>query len=184
MEVLEKSEVVVTKKMDGENTTMYSDHIHARSLDSLHHPSRNWVKNFHNQIGYLIPEHWRVCVENLYAKHSIGYDDLPSYALGFSVWNERNVCLNWDETLEWFELLGITPVETLYRGPFDAEKIKALWKDMSWEKDEGYIVRTVSEFPFSDFRKNVAKFVRKGHVQTIKHWMHGQAVTPNKLLDE
>ena len=36
-------EVVVTEKMDGENTTMYVDHIHARSLDSRHHPSRDWA---------------------------------------------------------------------------------------------------------------------------------------------
>jgi len=37
-------EVVVTEKMDGENTTMYCDNIHARSIDGRHHPSRDWVK--------------------------------------------------------------------------------------------------------------------------------------------
>lgn len=39
-------EVVVTEKMDGENTPMYMDHIHDWSLDSRHHPSRDWVKAF------------------------------------------------------------------------------------------------------------------------------------------
>lgn len=39
-----KGPVVITEKMDGENTTLYRDGLHARSLDSRHHPSRNWVK--------------------------------------------------------------------------------------------------------------------------------------------
>lgn len=38
--------VIVTEKMDGENTTMYKDTVHAGSVDSGNHPSRNWVKNF------------------------------------------------------------------------------------------------------------------------------------------
>lgn len=178
----ENEEVVVTVKMDGENTTMYSDHIHARSLDSLNHPSRNWVKNFWNEISFQIPERWRICGENLYAKHSIEYNDLPSYFMGFSVWNEKNECLNWDETLEWFQLLGITPVKELYRGPFDIEKIKSIWKTMSWDKDEGYILRVTKSFPFSEFRSNVAKFVRKGHIQTQKHWMFGKHDVPSNKL--
>lgn len=33
-------EVVVTEKLDGENTTLYPDGLHARSLDSAHHPAR------------------------------------------------------------------------------------------------------------------------------------------------
>ena len=36
--------VIITEKMDGENTTLYRDYLHARSVDGRHHPSRNWVK--------------------------------------------------------------------------------------------------------------------------------------------
>ena len=43
----EGKEIVVTEKLDGENTTMYHDHIHARSIDSANHPSRNWVRALH-----------------------------------------------------------------------------------------------------------------------------------------
>jgi len=39
-------EVVVTEKMDGENTTLYDDTLHARSIDGRYHPSRDWVKRF------------------------------------------------------------------------------------------------------------------------------------------
>lgn len=28
---------------------------------------------------------------------------------------------------------------------------------------------------------NFYGFVRQGHIQTTKHWMHGQRIVPNKL---
>ena len=43
---LEGKEVIVTYKMDGENTTLYRDHMHARSIDSAFHESRSWVKQW------------------------------------------------------------------------------------------------------------------------------------------
>lgn len=177
----EGKRVIATKKMDGENTTMYSDYFHARSVDGRTHPSRSWAKRLHAGFAGDIPLMWRVCAENLYAKHSIAYDELPSYLMGFSVWNDRNVALSWDDTLEWFELLGIEPVPVIYDGIFDEKAIRSLWDDMDWEHDEGYVLRVADEIGYGEFRSKVAKFVRKGHVQTNKHWMHGQPVVPNKL---
>ncbi len=88
-----KKRVIVTEKRDGENTSMYSDYFHARSIDGRSHPSRDWVKGFWAKIMGDIPEGWRVCGENLYAEHSIGYGNLLTYFEGFSIWNERNICL-------------------------------------------------------------------------------------------
>ncbi len=173
--------VIVTEKMDGENTTMYRDHIHARSIDSKGGEDRAWVKQFWSSFAHEIPDGWRICGENLWAEHSIHYKDLKSFFYGFSIWNEMNVCLNYDETLDWMYLLGITPMPTLYRGVWDEKKIRALEKDLKWEKNEGYIVRVYEAFPYSAFKKSVAKFVRKGHVQTTKHWRQGRAFTPNEL---
>jgi len=174
-------DVVVTEKKDGEQTNMYRDHYHARSVESAHHESQGWCKNFWSQICGDIPEGWRVCGENLFAKHSIAYTDLPSYFMGFGIWTDRNVCLSWDETLEWFDLLGVTPVPTLYRGVFDEAKIKALYDASQWDSVEGYVVRVADEFSYGQFRSSVGKFVRKGHVQTAKHWKHGQRVEKNGL---
>ena len=175
-------EVVVTIKKDGENTTMYNDFIHARSIDSPHHPSRDWVKNFWAKIRYELPDGWRICGENLYAQHSIIYENLKSYFYGFSMWNERNRCLGWDDTLAYFDILGITPVEEIYRGPFDEKVIRALYDSKrDWATCEGYVVRLAGEFDYRDFKQSVAKFVRKGHVQTTKHWMRGQRIKPNGL---
>lgn len=178
-------EIVISVKMDGENTTAYSDgHIHARSIDSRGGEDRAWVKKFLSEnVCYNLPEGWRVCGENVWAEHSIHYDDLPSYFLGFSIWNEKNECLSWDDTLLWFELLGITPVQVLYRGPFSEEALKHATKfcQEMWDKREGYVVRVAKSFKYGDFRKSVAKFVRKGHVQTTKHWRQGARFKPNGL---
>src|SRR3954452_17456364 len=72
-------EVVVTEKLDGENTTLYADGLHARSLDSGHHPSRAWIKALHGRIAPAIPPGRRVCGENLFPRHSLEYGDLESY---------------------------------------------------------------------------------------------------------
>lgn len=172
--------VIITKKMDGENTSMYRHAIHARSIDGVHHFSRDWVKALWGTFNYEIPEGWRICGENLWGQHSIVYNDLPSYFLGFSIWNERNVALSWDETMEWFELLGITPVEVIYDGIYDEDAIKKLYKDEDWATSEGWVMRLADSFSYAQFRLAVAKFVRENHVQTDDHWKHGD-VQPNKL---
>jgi len=174
-------EVIITEKMDGENTTMYRDGFHARSIDSRHHPSRDWVAKFHGTIKHDIPEGWRICGENCYARHSIAYNTLKSYFLGFGIWDEDNQCLGWDDTLQFFELIGITPVTQLYRGIMFQNTIDNLVKKLDTNVIEGCVVRVVKPFGYDDFHKSVAKWVREFHVQTNEHWMHG-AVVPNKVL--
>jgi ATP-dependent RNA circularization protein (DNA/RNA ligase family) len=175
--------IVVTEKMDGENTTMYNDAIHARSLDGRHHASRDWVKGLHGSIKHLIPDGWRICGENLYAKHSIHYEDLKSYFMVFSIW-EYDRCLNWDETMEYSEDFGLKTVPVLYTGPWeDWVRIRTLTDALTIEDGrEGYVVRLYDSFGYNEFDRSVAKYVRKGHVQTDEHWMT-QAVVPNKLKE-
>lgn len=182
MAAFEGRRVIVTIKMDGENTTMYRDDLHARSVDGRHHPSRDWVKNLWSRISQDIPEGWRICGENLFAQHSIVYTDLPTYFMGFSVWNEFNECLAWDDTVEWFELLGISSVPILYDGIYDEKAIRALYDSKrDWDHVEGYVVRVADGFSYGQFRQCTAKFVRRGHIQTTKHWMHGQPIRRNGL---
>ncbi len=182
MNHFEGKEVVVTEKLDGENTTLYRDHIHARSLDSKDHESRHWVKMLHGAISFQIPEGWRICGENVYAMHSIYYNELTSYFYVFSIWNEKNKCLSWDETVEWAGLLGLETVPVLYRGIWNEETIKDCYSRISvfGGEQEGYVVRTTVGFPYEDFGTSVAKFVRKNHVQTDQHWL-SKPVVPNGL---
>ena len=164
--------VVITEKMDGENTTFYSDHLHARSIDSRHHPSRDWVKRLHASLAHEIPEGWRICGENLYAQHSIVYEQLKSYFYGFSIWNSHNDCLSWAETSEWFDILGIESPRILYHGTWDESRVREIKIDV--DTIEGYVVRLTDSFHYCDFGVSIAKWVRQGHVQTDKHWMHSE----------
>lgn len=194
-------EVVVTEKMDGENTTMYRDYIHARSLEYASHSSRDRVKAMWANIAHDIPEGWRICGENLYAEHSIHYRELESYFYVFGVWNEKNVCLSWNETKEWAALLGFPTVPELARGVWGGHPSKAVpWRvfDRQWIEDcwklrtepdmhedeqetEGYVVRRADEFHYKDFRGSVAKYVRANHVQHKDgHWIN-RRVIPNAL---
>ena len=174
--------VIVTTKLDGENTSLYKNYYHARSVDSKNHPSRNWAKALHATFAHDIPEGWRVCCENLYAKHSIHYDNLKSYLYGISVWNDRNECLSWDESIEWFSLLGIPSVPVIYDGIYDEQKIMDLYdEDKDWETKEGYVLRLFDRFSYSKFKDSVGKYVRVNHITENNHnWMN-KAIVPNKL---
>jgi len=174
--------VVATVKMDGENSTLYRDYLHARSIDGRTHPSRDWLKAFWAERCGDIPDGWRVCGENMFAVHSIRYDSLKSYFYGFSVWNEVNVALPWDETLEWFELLRIEPVEVIYDGIWDEAELKRIAKGLDPDRVEGFVVRRADAVPARDFGRMFAKYVRPGHVQTDEHWMYGAGVTEQNGL--
>lgn len=175
--------IVVSVKMDGENTNLYSDRCHARSIDSKDHPSRHYVKGLWGSIKHLIPEGWRVCGENLFAKHSIHYDNLSSYFQVFSVWNSENICLDYGTTLEVCKELGLQHVSVIYEGSWDEVLLVNLHNQPELEGHEGYVIRCYQSFKYEDFNKNVVKYVRKNHVQTDQHWMN-QKVTPNKLKND
>ncbi|MGW0394653.1 RNA ligase family protein [Streptomyces sp. NPDC003042] len=166
-------EVVVTEKLDGENTTLYADGLHARSLDSGHHPSRAWVKGLQGRIGAGIPAGTRVCGENLYARHSLAYEDLDSWFYGFSVWDGDH-CLGWDRTVRFLRRLGVPAPRVLWRGIYDERALRKLRLDTT--RQEGYVVRTTAGFERADFGRYVAKWVRGGHVRTDTHWMYAPVV--------
>ncbi len=170
---LPDTRVVVTEKFDGENTTLYPDGLHARSLEYHTDVKRDWVRAFHASIAHDIPDGMRVCGENLFAVHSIHYQALPSYFLGFSVW-ARDICLSWDSTVEWLRLLGIQPVSVLFDGPYGEflEHLEDHAPAPGAERErEGYVVRLAGEFQMRDFRRCAAKYVRDNHVQTSEHWL-------------
>jgi ATP-dependent RNA circularization protein (DNA/RNA ligase family) len=177
----DNEEVVITEKMDGENTTIYFDHFHARSLDSPYNFTRAWIKRLQAGIGHDIPKGWRLCGENVSYVHSIEYRELESFFYLFSIWNEKNECLSWDDTIQWAELLDLAMPKTFYRGPFDLQKIKEIAKTLNTETIEGFTVRKTKSFAYDDFSKNLIKWVREGHVTTDEHWLKN--TYPNQVLD-
>lgn len=176
--------VVVTIKMDGENTTMYEDGFHARSLDSNNHFTRNWVKGLWGSIAHDL-KGIRICGENMWAKHTISYNNLESYFYVISIWrNAENKCYSWQDTLDMCKILNLTNVIPIYNGTYDKEAIEAVWK--SYENEhEGYVIRLESEFEFKDFKDSVAKYVKPKFKEDMKntHWTKGK-IESNKLNGE
>lgn len=185
MEVFDGKRVIVTEKFDGEGTTGTRETSHARSLDSANHPSRDLVKGLMSQWRHELPDQWRVCGENVYATHSIKYrrdlgNALPSFFLGFSIWDENNQALPWDDTLAVFQTLGITPVRVLYDGIYDESLFRKMTDELDHDRVEGFVIRLAGALTYSHFMPELAKVVRKGHVGTSEHWMSQQLV-PNEL---
>lgn len=182
-------EVVVTEKLDGENTTLYPDYLHARSLDSKDHPSRSVVRQYHAAFKHEIPEGWRICMENVYARHSIPYTHLKAFAYVFNIWDETNTCLGWDEMVDYCGMLGVgvapgfenglPVVPVLWRGIWDEKTIQALSEQFSHDNIEGYVVRLTERIRYSEWRIKAAKYVRAAHVRTDEHWMRNWK--PNSL---
>ena len=97
LEDFEGKRIIVTEKLDGENATIYNDYYHPRSVIDDGHESRNWLKGNIPNFQYMIPEGWRVCGESMYAEHSIRYENLDSFFYAFSMWDDDNICISWDE---------------------------------------------------------------------------------------
>ena len=100
----------------------------------------------------------------------------------FSIWNQSNVCLSWDETIEWANLLGLKTVPILYQGIWNEKLVKDIHSStFNGDPCEGYVIRAREEFTYRDFRRKVAKFVRSNHVQTHGHWMRSK-LELNKVI--
>lgn len=166
-------EVVVTEKLDGENTTLYPDYMHARSIDSRHNFTRDWVKRMHCGLKTDIPEGMRFCGENMWAEHAIRYEDnrLSGYFYLYSVW-DQDLCLSYEYVELCAEACDLPTPQKLYQGVYSEDVLRQISSKLDLSKIEGYVVRSVGEFKEEDFHLNVAKFVRPNHVQqNAEHWL-------------
>lgn len=175
-------EVVVTEKLDGENTTIYPDgFLHARSLDSVDQPTQHLAKNIAASVGYLLPPGTRLLAEDLYAIHSIAYGAVHPLVVFGAV--RDGYFLSWDDTEALGRNLGLATAPVLWRGTWDEASVRACQTGASFYggPQEGYVVRMAGSFPESEFGNNVAKFVRHGHVQNDRHWRYAP-IRRNALL--
>lgn len=169
--------VVVTEKLDGENTNLYRDGLHARSLSGVATVGQSRVRALWAEICADIPAGWRVCGENVTVRHSVAYLELSASFYVFSIFDASNTALSWNDTVQWCALLGLEAVPVLYEGPFDLTEMHDAWASRCDEhSSEGYVVRRRDAFSYRDFRRSVAKWVRANHVTTDRHWRHGPLV--------
>lgn len=181
---------IVTEKLDGENTTMTREFIHARSLDSKNHPSRNYVKRLWGVIQYRIPQGLYIVGENVFAKHSILYTELTDFFYVFAMYKHKTgqglYVIPWEQTVKIAKDLGLPCVPKLGETVVGAKHL-FLWTSdrgsVFGPEREGFVLRPENEFPFKDWENRTAKWVRPNHVQTDAHWMY-QPVVRNGVKEK
>ncbi|KAJ9454864.1 hypothetical protein DIPPA_13758 [Diplonema papillatum] len=178
--------VVITEKVDGGNCCLRYGQVFARTHGhQATHESFSWVKAFYSQFSYSeLLQGKSLFGENMQAVHSIDYGGLPSFFFLFAVFDSEN-----EAWLSWADMKGLATalheetgadialVPVLYEGKFESLADMEAWMSAEAEKPsafrgqrEGFVVRTSGAIARHDFDRKVAKYVRKGHVQTTPDW--------------
>lgn len=170
MTTFHNMQVVCTEKLDGENTVMSRDTIHARSETGYSKPWQSFLKKEWARIRFDIPHTFQICGENMYAVHSIEYTELTSSFYVFGIF-ENDYSLPWNKVIEYSNLLGLKTVPIIRYGIMDDFMNMPIPDNSAFGGTcEGYVIRNVNGFLQSEFSSNVIKCVRKDHVQTDIHW--------------
>ena len=178
--------VVITEKLDGGNCCISEGKVYARThAAEASHPSFGPVKQLAESLYY---EHWQdggilqnltLYGENMFGIHSVEYDSLNSFFYLFGILRKDGLWLSWDECKRVALEIGVPTVPEIACGVFTAQEIRSIMDrgvaglsslSSSNVGPEGYVLRLQREFPSGEFMRSVAKYVRKGHVQTDSNW--------------
>lgn len=175
-------EIVLTEKLDGENSCLCQKGVFARSHGV--ETRSPWSINLWGDDGLywkvkgFIDDDLLVFGENLYGEHSIHYSKLKDYFHVFACYNETtDKWWSWDDVKFVSKVLGVPHVPTLWRGKAESEdQIKEIiFQTMNMpsaygDTKEGVVMRVTDEFDGDEFPNYVCKYVRPNHVQTDEHW--------------
>jgi|688.fasta_scaffold51886_4 hypothetical protein len=185
----EKIEVVILVKLDGGNACLSKDGVFARThAQETSCPTFDFIKNVHyyQNLNDLTEQNLKIFGENMFAVHSIVYENLKDYFYVFNILDENsNNFLSHDEVDEWATAHKMQVVPKIYEGVIPSltwlEKYLALMlskNDLGGPR-EGFVIRTKKAFSSDDFSKNVFKYVRKDHVQDKNnHWSRNWVQQP------
>ncbi|MBU6342755.1 MAG: 2'-5' RNA ligase [Bacteroidetes bacterium] len=174
-EELSGQPLILTEKLDGENTCLKSNGVFARSHAAV---TRNpWAQNMWPVWERVKSdlEGIEVFGENLFGVHSIEYPQLTAYFFVFGI-RENGFWWPWTEVEQWCFLMDLPLVPVYAKGTFSPITLqKTIIEGIKVESAfggprEGFVVRPLEGFHQAAFSKNVLKYVRAGHVQTDEHW--------------
>lgn len=168
-------ELVVTEKLDGENSCIKSSGVYARSHGAV---NRNpWARpmwDIWERVGHTLGD-LHIFGENMYAVHSITYAEMEHYFYIFAI-RDGDTWLSWNEVLEYAQILELPVTPVVQRGHFTEQTLKNLIAQQQRNGSllggvsEGVVCRIAAAFSDAAFSESVLKYVRKNHVQTDEHW--------------
>ncbi len=182
-------ELVVEEKVDGANLGISFDadgNIRAQNRGaylSLQDGSGQWKKLLEwlslkeDALFDHLTDHYILFGEWCYAMHSIFYDRLQDWFLGFDIYDKRtDRFLPSDKRDELFEQIGIDQVPSIARGHFTFSELKKilsppksqpLWSRLGTREAEGLYLR----YDRDNWLVQRAKLVRPDFIQSIEqHW--------------
>ena len=180
-EMFLRHELVVEEKIDGANLGISFDgniHIQLQNRgEYLQYPfTGQWKKLpewFSPKIDTLfekLTNQYIMFGEWCYAQHSVFYDRLPDWFLGFDIFDKRSLkFLSCPRRNEVFRDIGISEIPTITKGSFTLSSLKRKLSIscLSDSPAEGIYLRLDQ----GDWLEQRAKLVRPEFIQSIgKHW--------------
>ena len=170
--------VVVTEKLDGCNTLLHAGKVYARSVSAP--CDSQWMAMVKKHHAWKVTEpDVYLYGEDIYGVHSIAYGPVPEdrtfYA--FALRDGTGTFAPFADVESYAERQGIPVIPVLFRGCFrSVAEIRAFFERAHAEcsvlggEREGVVLRLAHGFRASEFKDNVCKSVRAGHVQADEHW--------------
>lgn len=183
--------LVIEEKVDGANLGFSFDSegkIRAQNRGAyLHLPGSGQWKKLDEWLSSRIDLFFGYLSDRLilfgewcYAQHSIYYDSLPDWFLGFDLYDRQaGRFYSTQRRDELFTRMGVSKVPEIARGRFSFPEIKKLSAGSKFSEHaaEGIYLR----FDKDDWLMQRAKLVRPAFIQSIeRHWSHF-AIKTNRL---
>jgi ATP-dependent RNA circularization protein (DNA/RNA ligase family) len=186
-----KNRLIVEEKIDGANLGISFDEQGSLILQNrgsiLSQPySGQWRK-----LERWLPPRLEILFDHLYnryvlfgewcfAKHSVGYNKLPDYYLGFDLFDKTSKqFLSFDLRNQMFEQMNISSVPFIKKGTFSLPQLKKLMGKSLFSDNpaEGIYLRHDED----NWLKQRAKLVKAKFIQTIDvHWSR-KTIIPNQI---
>ena len=186
-----RHELVVEEKVDGANLGISFDaegNIRAQNRGAyLHLPSSGqwkklaaWLLPRTDALFEQLTDHYILFGEWCYAAHSVVYDRLPDWFLGFDIYDKDTSrffsCARRDEI---FRAIGISQTPEIDRGHFTLSKLRKLLgqSQLSDKPAEGLYLR----LDLGKWLDRRAKLVRPAFIQSVeRHWTRS-GIKANRL---
>ncbi len=178
--------LIHTEKLDGENNCLSRYGVFARSHAA---PTTSpWTSTLRQRWQLLRDDlgHLEIFGENLFAIHSIEYQQLESHFYVFAV-REHDQWLSWEETEFYAQFFDFPTVPVLEKISMPTSQAVFEQSVLHWALQpsqlvsvdiqtnqpctmEGVVTRNAAQYSTDTFTQNINKYVRKGHVKTDEHW--------------
>lgn len=186
-----RHEIIVEEKVDGANLGISFDssgNIRAQNRGAyLHFPSSGqwqklseWLKPRTDALFEQLTDQFILFGEWCYAQHSVKYDRLPDWFLGFDIYDKSNAkfCSSRRRN-ELFRTIGIFQVPAIKHGYFSLSELNSFLSQsqLSDKPAEGLYLR----FDSGDWLEQRAKLVRPTFIQSVEqHWSRS-GIKANRL---